>query len=103
MVRWSTFGIDARWKQRIVARIPEGNGPVLDLACGTGTSTLSIARRFPGRRVVGVELREEYLRIARNKAKRDAIANVDFVLCRAEDFASPLTFDCIMSSYTPAS
>jgi demethylmenaquinone methyltransferase/2-methoxy-6-polyprenyl-1,4-benzoquinol methylase len=99
MVHWATFGIDALWKRRMLELIPEGSGPILDLACGTGLSTLSIARRFPQRRIVGVELREEYLRIAREKVARHAITNVDLVLCRAEDFGSPLQFDCVTSSY----
>jgi demethylmenaquinone methyltransferase/2-methoxy-6-polyprenyl-1,4-benzoquinol methylase len=99
MVYWATLGIDGLWKKRMLARIPEGEGPVLDLGCGTGISTLSIARRFPGRHVVGVELREEYLEIARNKTKPAAVGNVEFVLCRAEDFESALKFDCVTSSY----
>src|SRR4029450_10047608 len=76
MVHWATLGFDARWKRRMLAHIPVGDGPVLDLACGTGISTLSIARRFPRRLVVGVELREEYLRLARDKAARDPDLNV---------------------------
>jgi demethylmenaquinone methyltransferase/2-methoxy-6-polyprenyl-1,4-benzoquinol methylase len=99
MVHWATLGFDARWKRRMLERIPDGPGPVLDLACGTGISTLSIARRFPSRRVIGVELRDEYLRIAREKVARERIANVDLVLSRAEDFRSPLQFDCVTSSY----
>jgi demethylmenaquinone methyltransferase/2-methoxy-6-polyprenyl-1,4-benzoquinol methylase len=96
MVHWATLGIDGLWKKRMLARIPDGEGPVLDLGCGTGISTLSIAHRFPGRHVVGVELREEYLEIARRKPQ---LGNVEFVLCRAEDFTSELCFDCVTSSY----
>lgn len=99
MVKWATFGIDGRWKKRMLAHIPDGDGPVLDLACGTGISTISIARRFPHRPIIGVELREEYLRIAREKLAREAIGNVELVWCRAEDFSSPLQFDCVTSSY----
>ncbi|HZH07699.1 MAG TPA: class I SAM-dependent methyltransferase [Lautropia sp.] len=99
MVHWATFGIDRLWKRRMLESIPEGNGPVLDLACGTGISTLSIARRFPHRPVVGVELRDEYLRFAREKVRREGIDNVELVLCRAEDFRSATRFDCITSSY----
>ena len=99
MVHWATLGFDARWKKRMLEHIPAGDGPVLDLACGTGISTLSIARRFPGRLVVGVELRDEYLRIARQKAAREPAANVQFALCRAEDYESALHFDCVTSSY----
>ena len=99
MVHWATLGFDGRWKKRMLERIPDGAAPVLDLACGTGISTLSIARRFPSRRVVGVELRDEYLRVAREKVAREGLGNVDLVLCRAEDFRSPLEFDCVTSSY----
>ena len=99
MVHWATFGIDGIWKKRMLERIPEGGGAILDLACGTGISTLSIARRFPNRRIIGVELRDEYLRIAHEKVARDAIGNVELVLSRAEDFSSPLKFDCVTSSY----
>lgn len=99
MVHWATLGFDAHWKARMLERIPAGAGPVLDLACGTGISTLSIARRFPHRRVVGVELREEYLRIARQKVAQQSVANIELVLSRAEDFRSPERFDCITSSY----
>jgi demethylmenaquinone methyltransferase/2-methoxy-6-polyprenyl-1,4-benzoquinol methylase len=43
MVAAATFGIDDRWKRRIVERIPGGAERILDLACGTGISTLAIA------------------------------------------------------------
>jgi demethylmenaquinone methyltransferase/2-methoxy-6-polyprenyl-1,4-benzoquinol methylase len=99
MVHWATLGFDGRWKKRMLAHVPAGDGPVLDLACGTGISTLSIARRFPGRLVIGVELRDEYLRIARDKAAREPRANVEFVLSRAEDYDAALRFDCVTSSY----
>jgi demethylmenaquinone methyltransferase/2-methoxy-6-polyprenyl-1,4-benzoquinol methylase len=99
MVHWATLAFDGRWKKQILSRIPPGDGAVLDLACGTGISTFSIAHRFPHRRIVGVELRDEYLRIARDKVARLGLVNVDFVLCRAEEFESALRFDCITSSY----
>jgi demethylmenaquinone methyltransferase/2-methoxy-6-polyprenyl-1,4-benzoquinol methylase len=99
MVHWATLGIDRLWKKRIVALIPDGSGPVLDLACGTGLSTFAIARRFPGRRIVGVELREEYLAIAREKVRMPGMQNIEWVLCRAEDYQSRDRFDCVTSSY----
>ena len=99
MVHWATLGFDGRWKQRMLTHIPDGDGPVLDLACGTGISTLAIARRFPNRLVIGVELRDEYLQIAREKVVRGAIPNVRFELARAEEFESSLRFDCVTSSY----
>ena len=99
MVNFATFGIDRRWKRMIVDRIPANVSRVLDLACGTGILTLAIARRYPHCQVVGVELRDEYLQIARNKVARLGIDNVDFVLSRAEDYSASETFDCVVSSY----
>jgi demethylmenaquinone methyltransferase / 2-methoxy-6-polyprenyl-1,4-benzoquinol methylase len=99
MVYYATFGIDHRWKRRIVNLIPANATRVLDLACGTGISTLAIAQAHPRCQVVGVELREEYLAIARRKVRESGIQNVEFVLQRAEDYRSEEPFDCIASSY----
>jgi demethylmenaquinone methyltransferase/2-methoxy-6-polyprenyl-1,4-benzoquinol methylase len=99
MVNAATFGIDRLWKRRIVGLIPPESKRVADLACGTGISTLAIARKLPGCRVVGVEMRDEYLSFAREKVRRFGINNVEFVLSRAEDYRSSAPFDCIASSY----
>ncbi|TFZ03085.1 methyltransferase domain-containing protein [Ramlibacter henchirensis] len=99
MVNAATFGIDRLWKRRIAQLVPPRSRRVADLACGTGISTFAIARRLPHCQVVGVELREEYLAIAREKARRQALPNVEFVLSRAEDYRSQAPFDCISSSY----
>jgi demethylmenaquinone methyltransferase / 2-methoxy-6-polyprenyl-1,4-benzoquinol methylase len=99
MVNFATLGIDRAWKRRIAALVPAGASRVLDLACGTGLSTLAIARAHPDAEVVGVELREEYLDIARAKVARLGLRNVELVLARAEDYRSQQPFDCISSSY----
>ncbi len=99
MVNAATFGIDRLWKRRIVRLIPPQSRRVADLACGTGISTLAIARHLPGCQVVGVELRDEYLAIAREKLRRLGIGNVELVLSRAEDYRNTEPFDCIASSY----
>lgn len=99
MVNVTTFGIDRLWKRRIVQLIPPQSRRVADLACGTGISTLAIALRLPHCQVVGVELRDEYLEIAREKVRRQGLANVELVLSRAEDYRPDVPFDCISSSY----
>ena len=99
MVNVATFGIDRRWKRRIVDLIPRNPARVLDLACGTGISTLAIAKRYPDCLVIGVELRDEYLRIAKQKVEKLGIRNVEFVLSRAEDYEPSEKFDCVSSSY----
>jgi demethylmenaquinone methyltransferase/2-methoxy-6-polyprenyl-1,4-benzoquinol methylase len=71
----------------------------LDQACGTGILTFKIARKFPLSRVIGVDLLEEYLSIAKEKARRQNVENVEFILGRAEEVLFHEKFDCITSSY----
>ena len=99
VVNVATFGIDRLWKRRLVRLIPTGAERILDLACGTGISTLAIARRFPASHIVGVDLREEYVAFARAKVRRLGLANVELAVSRAEDYRATQPFDCISSSY----
>lgn len=94
-----TLGLDRYWKRRIIALIPSNPARILDQACGTGILTLAIARRFPGCQVTGVELRDEYLNIARDKVREGGMENVRFLLGRAEDVMVEGELDCITSSY----
>jgi demethylmenaquinone methyltransferase/2-methoxy-6-polyprenyl-1,4-benzoquinol methylase len=71
----------------------------MDLACGTGILTFRIARKFPHTHVIGVELRDEYLNIAKKKARSMGIGNVEFILSRAEEVPWDEPVDCITSSY----
>ena len=99
IVHLCTFGFDLWWKKKIVQKIPPNPCRIIDQACGTGILTFKIARTFPCCHVVGVELREEYLGIARQKAATLNLANVEFILGRAEDIVLDEPFDCITSSY----
>ena len=95
----STLGLDPWWKRLVLARIPRGSRTIVDQACGTGILTFKIARRFPGARVVGVELSDEYLSLARRRAATLRLANVELLLGRAEDVVAGEGVDCITSSY----
>ncbi len=99
MVNLCTFGMDHLWKKSILREIPGNPVRIMDLACGTGILTFEIARKFPARHVIGVELRDEYLDIARRKARQMRIENVEFILSRAEDVLLDKSIDCITSSY----
>ena len=41
---------------------------VLDTACGIGEPTLAVARRHPGVRVLGIDMDEAALEVARSRA-----------------------------------
>lgn len=94
-----TLGIDRQWKRTIVSHIPRGSKRIVDLACGTGIFSLTLAQHFPKATIVGVELRDEYLQFARRKAAEQKVSNVEFILSRAEDYRSTEPCDCVVSSY----
>jgi len=102
MVHAATLGLDRFWKRRMVQIVREQVGEphsILDLACGTGLSTFAFSRAFPEARIVGVELREEYLIRARAKREVRRYPNVEFVLSRAEAFETTEPFDVVTASY----
>lgn len=72
----------------ISARLDVG-GTILDLGCGTGWSTVALARRFPDARVVGVDLDEASIAEARANATAAGVGErTDFVLADAGDRAA---------------
>ena len=94
-----TFGADRWWKRKILAKIPDTSRLILDQACGTGILTIMIARQFPEAQVFGVDVTEEYIEIARAKARGAGLANTTFLSGRAEDVILDQPVDCITSSY----
>lgn len=102
MVHVATLGIDRLWKRRMVAIVRECVGEpraILDLACGTGISTLAFARAFPSAKIVGVELRDEYLQHARAKLAANPDPRMEFVLSRAEAYETDQQFEVVSASY----
>ncbi|MDZ7291056.1 MAG: class I SAM-dependent methyltransferase [candidate division KSB1 bacterium] len=96
-VRLGTLGWDCYWKRRLLAKVPPSQA-ILDLACGTGIVTFALARRNPKARLVGVDLTEDYLQIARQKAQKLGV-NAEFIHGNAETVSLHETFDCITASY----
>ena len=97
IARFSTLGLDGFWKRKILNKIPKTSNRIIEQASGTGILTCKIARRLPKCRITGVELQEEYLNIARNKAWK--LTNVEFIHGRAEEVVLEGEFDCIVSAY----
>jgi demethylmenaquinone methyltransferase/2-methoxy-6-polyprenyl-1,4-benzoquinol methylase len=63
-----SYGRDRRWKQRLVDLAgPAAGVEALDLACGTGDIAFALARR--GARVVGVDVTERMVQLARGKGR----------------------------------
>jgi len=98
IVNRTTFGKDKYWKAEILKKIPQSES-ILDLACGTGILTEQIAKKFPKAKIVGVDVTQNYLEIA--KKKLSVYENVSFVNQDAEKLNLNYKFDCITSSYIP--
>ncbi|MEX1063449.1 MAG: class I SAM-dependent methyltransferase [Balneolaceae bacterium] len=70
---------------------------ILDLGCGRGRHSLTLARR--GYRVTGIDLSEEAIRQARKKAEGSGITGVEFHI---SDMRNPLdqSFDAVLNLFT---
>jgi 2-polyprenyl-3-methyl-5-hydroxy-6-metoxy-1,4-benzoquinol methylase len=68
----------------IAARLRTGDGRVADVACGTGWSSISIARAFPGIRVDGIDIDAGSIERAKAHAEREGMTDrVSFVFADA--------------------
>jgi len=102
MVEISTLGFDSEWKSKVIAKMEQPEH-VLDLACGTGILTYMALREFPDIQVTGVDLQEDYLDIARQRATvRGLDAQTRFHRTAVEDFDGVESgYDHIISCYLP--
>lgn len=97
IVSYTTFGKDRIWKRYILDKI-HGKS-ILDLACGTGILTRMIVQKFPDSTVIGVDITQSYLDVAKINSK--TFKNILFIHQDAEDLDIGQKFDSIVSSYIP--
>jgi 2-polyprenyl-3-methyl-5-hydroxy-6-metoxy-1,4-benzoquinol methylase len=73
---------------------------LLDFGCGCGSSTMILSRMLPDTEIVGVELLDEFLEIARQRAAFYGNDSLDFVVSPSgEELPAGIgTFDFIMLS-----
>jgi len=94
-------GVFAPFAQLLVgAVVANGASRVLDVGCGTGATTLAIARALGGRGAcTGVDVSEPMLQVARERAAHDGVA-ADFIHADAQshDFAAG-GFDAVVSRF----
>jgi len=76
-----------------------GARSVLDVGCGTGATTLAIARALGGGNCVGVDISEPMLALARARAEQERVSAI-FVRADAENHAfEPKSFDTVVSRF----
>ena len=68
-----SMGIDKSWRRKAMRELEGGRrGTVLDIACGTGDFSIE-ALRHGGERVVGADISENMLAVAREKAREKGL------------------------------
>jgi ubiquinone/menaquinone biosynthesis C-methylase UbiE len=78
---------------------PEGARAVLDVGCGTGSTTLALSERKGHGTTIGVDISEPMLDAARRRALARG-ANVSFVLADAQTYAFEAgSFDAVVSRF----
>ena len=74
--RAMSLGRDAAWKRLLVATLPQLSSPIcVDLACGTGDIAFLLADKYPAGRIVGIDLTEPMLTLARQRSNS---INIEF-------------------------
>ena len=76
--------------------VPNETASVLDLGCGYGPIALTMARRAPAATIVGVDVNERALDLARANARANGIDTASFVT--AAEVPSDQRFDLIVSN-----
>jgi len=69
-----SFGQDLKWKRKMVKVLPDRDEPkCVDLAAGTGDLSFYLGERYPGGRVVGIDLTEKMIEVANGRNQQDNV------------------------------
>lgn len=72
-----SLGIDRRWRQAAIRSLrPYRPRQILDVATGTGDFALLAARKLKPRRLLGIDLSEGMMTVARKKVERAGLSEV---------------------------
>ncbi|MEW6718152.1 MAG: class I SAM-dependent methyltransferase [Chloroflexota bacterium] len=73
---------------------------ILDFGCGCGSSTMALARLFPDASIVGVDMEDKFISVARARAEYYAFSNITFLTSPTSDKLSKeiVHFDFVVLS-----
>lgn len=78
--------------ERLIARIPNQSGTILDVACGLGATTAHLLKYYRPEDITGINLAEEQIEYCRN-----TVPNVRFEVMKAEALEFPAaSFDNVI-------
>ncbi len=96
-----SFGIDRKWRKRLVAQLPSGPLTLLDVATGTGDQLLPLLESGKVEKAIGIDLAEEMLQLGQKKLESAGWGDqVAFRVASATEIPfSENAFDCITMSF----
>lgn len=69
--RMMTFGIDNKWRKKVIAIIAENNPEyILDIASGTGDLAILAAQKTDAKKIIGADISEGMLKIGKKKVDK---------------------------------
>ncbi len=78
------------------APVPNANGNLLDIGCGTGAIALTMALRSPAATVWAIDINERARDLCWDNAKRNGITNI--TVCAPDEVPTDIMFDTIWSN-----
>lgn len=97
-----SLGSDIKWRKKVVKMVAEKNpNTILDIATGTGDLAIQFAENTSAERIVGLDLSEGMLSVAKKKIIGKPLAQkIEFVQGDSEDLPfEDNTFDAITVSF----
>ncbi|MFC2159875.1 ubiquinone/menaquinone biosynthesis methyltransferase [Actinomycetota bacterium] len=93
-----SLGFETIWRRQFLKKIIGSDKNILDICCGTGTSTYQIWLKNRNAIVSGIDFSEEMISTAKNKYGK--IPNLIFYSCDVDDIElKDNTLDCITIVY----
>jgi ubiquinone/menaquinone biosynthesis C-methylase UbiE len=94
------FGGRGNPRSGLVDAIGVGRERILDVCVGTGASAVRVAAYYAGSQIVGIDLSEEMLAVARRKIGRWGLSNIEVLHASADAMPFPDgDFDAAMVSF----
>ena len=96
-----SFGIDIKWRKKVVTIIKEKNpDTILDIATGTGDLAINLAETNASK-IIGLDISSGMLEIGKQKVKKNQLDNkIDMVLGDSENMPfNDNTFDAITVAF----
>ncbi len=76
MNRMISFGIDVKWRKKVVAIVKKCNPTsVLDIATGTGDLAINIAKSTTAKKIIGLDISEGMLNVGKEKIAKEQLTD----------------------------